>query len=225
MSKDAERVLCVPREVLELACGGELFQGYQHATVAEGQDVLATVLHDDVVRFMRRGDCEDDPSLKQIIPYVALLQRFNWEDGNGRILRYNRAAKGEGESRLSGLATVGIGGHINRQDYRGDLQNTFLRAYKREITEEVRIESPFEAEVTGFINDDSDAVGQVHFGVLIVLRLQLPCVYPNESNIVQPHFVPLDHLCRDACEEHDEFETWSRIVLTSHAFGHRRTKR
>ena len=62
-SKDDERVLCVPTaEVDKLGH----FQGFH----ADAERYLAFLLRPGTARFVRRGECETDPSLKQIIPYV-----------------------------------------------------------------------------------------------------------------------------------------------------------
>src|SRR3989304_3778057 len=49
--------------------------------------------------FRRRGDVEEDPSLKQIIPYLIIRHRH-------RIFLFQRSTKG-GEERLHGLYSVG----------------------------------------------------------------------------------------------------------------------
>jgi predicted NUDIX family phosphoesterase len=222
MSKDDEKVLCVPRTVLEQIWGGTLFTGYHEGTEVNGKDALVSMLRSDVVRYVRRGDCETDPRLKQIIPYVMLTHRFPWDTGRGSVLRYNRAKKGEGEARLAGKAAVGIGGHINDQDHDADPYNVFQAAWRRELVEEVRIEGGFQPSIRGFVNHDDDDVGKVHIGVLIQLQLRLPCVYPNEPNIVQPHFIPVQ-FCREqavlakseANGFMDEFEGWSKLVLSN----------
>lgn len=208
MSKDDERVLCVPRSTLERLFGKPLFTGYHDGQIASGRDALISLLSGDSdAKFIRRGDCEQDPSWKQIIPYVMLTCDAY---GTREILRYNRAVKGEGEQRLAGKATIGIGGHINDQDHAGDFNETFQAAWRREVAEEVRIESTYAVNLRGFVNDDRDSVGRVHFGVLIELQLDKPCVYPNEPNIVQPHFMPLGFYNRYLPLN---FEGWSDIVL------------
>lgn len=207
MSKDDERVLCVPRSSLVELFGGELFQGYYESLLVRGRDGLHTLLQADAAMFVRRGDCENDRSLKQIIPYVMLTHHGY---GVSQILRYNRAVKGEGEQRLAGKATIGIGGHINDVDHHGNYYDTFHAAWQREVREEVRIDSRYTARLRGLINDDSDEVGSVHLGVLIELQLDTPCVYPNEPNIIQPHFMPVGWYAETRATN---FEGWSDIVL------------
>src|SRR3989304_1111901 len=52
--------------------------------------------------FRRRGDVEEDSSLKQIIPYLIIRYRE-------RIFLFQRSTRG-GEERLHGLYSIGVGG-------------------------------------------------------------------------------------------------------------------
>ncbi len=56
---------------------------------------------------------EDDPSFKQLIPYVL----FRWTDADGTVhlFEYLRGS-GQGERRLHAKRSVGVGGHISSLD-------------------------------------------------------------------------------------------------------------
>ena len=58
--------------------------------------------------FRPRGEVEEDPDYQQIIPYIV----FRHED------RYllTRRLKQSSEKRLRHLYSLGVGGHINRED-------------------------------------------------------------------------------------------------------------
>ena len=60
--------------------------------------------------FLPRGDCETDPTFKQIIPYVIV-----YFQATGQILTYRRGPE-VGETRLAGNRSLGFGGHINPDD-------------------------------------------------------------------------------------------------------------
>lgn len=222
VDKYAERVLCVSRTLLCDVMGVEsLFQGVltdPNQLNRGGRLVLQSVLRPAHAKFIPRRNCEEDPRMKQIIPYVVVTHVYPWETHNlpSVVLRYNRPSKGQGENRLAGKASIGIGGHVNDEDHAGNAYDTFFKAMTREIQEELKIDSGYTTRVIGLINDDSDAVGSVHLGVLVELRVRVPCVYPNDPAIVQPHFVPVSRLFQaHAHDVHDEFESWSRLVLTS----------
>src|SRR5438067_13383842 len=58
--------------------------------------------------FMPRSQAENDPTSKQIIPYVLLVHQ-------GRVLHYVRGKKA-GEQRLVSKGSICIGGHMNGGD-------------------------------------------------------------------------------------------------------------
>lgn len=61
----------------------------------------------------------------------------------------------------------------------------------------------------GFIYDGRSAVGEVHLGIVHLLELEEPLVWPREAAIDEAGFLPMDSLLR----HRDEFETWSQFVL------------
>src|SRR3954454_9273568 len=58
--------------------------------------------------FRPRPDAEQDPSWKQVIPYVVL------RDGDAIFLM--RRTRAGGDERLHDRYSIGIGGHVNPQD-------------------------------------------------------------------------------------------------------------
>ena len=80
---------------------------------------------------------------------------------------------------------------------------------KREIDEEVFLETQFTERCVGLINDDLTDVGRVHLGVVHVFDLDEPKVRPREESIIETGFSTPDELIADR----DSFETWSQICL------------
>ncbi len=160
-------------------------------------------------RFHLRYLAEQDESLKQIIPYVLFCHEEE-------VFSYVRGKKA-GESRLRGNRSVGIGGHINPGDemlfagaqVASDRQ-TYIEAVQREIEEEVVVDGTFTPEIKGLINDDSNPVGRVHFGVVHVCRLPGKAVRKREQQITQSGFVSLREL---AGPRREELETWSQLSV------------
>ncbi len=154
---------------------------------------------------------EQDPSFKQLIPYIIL--RANDSEGRTLVFQYTRG-KGQGESRLHSKKSVGIGGHISAvDDTVGNSADAAHAAYgegmRRELAEEVAIDSPYVDRCVGLINDDSTEVGSVHLGVVHVFDLETPAVRPLETDIVDAKFQPLEQILAEI----DRYESWSQICL------------
>jgi predicted NUDIX family phosphoesterase len=150
---------------------------------------------------LNRSEAELDKRHKQLIPYVLILC-------GDRILRYRRG-KGGQETRLHGLYSVGVGGHISEEDH-----GLFSKALgyrdgmRRELMEEVAIDEFNEAAVA-VINDDSTEVGFVHFGVVHILHVASEEIVGRRSGIVSPEFVPIAEALKDL----SGYESWSRLCL------------
>lgn len=197
-----ERVLVFNKSMLdELGSFNGISRGVEH--------YLNPILQKENNHFHLRYQAETDASLKQIIPYVI----FCWKD---QVFSYVRG-KHAGESRLVGNRSVGIGGHINPQDemlFAGASlatdRETYLEAVLREIDEEVIVDGAFEPKIVALINDDSNDVGKVHFGVVHVCFLDSPGVKKREQQITQAGFMPLEEL---AVKRREELETWSGLCV------------
>ena len=150
--------------------------------------------------YRPRSEVETDPSFKQIVPYVVL----RWRD---QVFHYTRGKAGT-EARLRALRSIGVGGHIS-QDDRSLFGDPYREGMLREVAEEVYLESDYTERCVGLINDDSNAVGQVHLGIVHVFELTEPEVRRREQVLTRSGFAPLAELRA----QRDEFETWSQFVL------------
>ncbi len=193
-----EQVLVVPRRVYESL-------GAFHGLMADVDRYTQALFAPGVARFMPRDQAETDPSFKQIIPYVIL-------SCGGRVLSYVRG-KRAGETRLVGLRSIGIGGHINPVDtlplFDEGAWGMYVEAVRREVAEEIHVETNHRDRVVAMLNDDSNEVGRVHLGVVHLWTLDAPNVRRREQMITQLEFLPLDEL--QALR--DEMETWSQLCL------------
>ena len=189
-----ERVLCFERKLFEEL---GVFQGLS----LDVEKYLPVVTALANLRYRNRSDAEQDKRYKQLIPYVLILC-------NGRILRYRRG-KGGQETRLHGLYSVGIGGHISEEDHgMFSTDRGYQDGMRRELMEEVAITEAKDAAVA-VINDDSTEVGTVHFGVVHVVYVPDETVAGRRSGIVGPEFIPIDEAVTDA----SGYESWSRFCL------------
>ncbi|MEW6304318.1 MAG: hypothetical protein AB1705_12645 [Verrucomicrobiota bacterium] len=189
-----ERVLCFERKLLEEL---GVFQGLGH----DIDRYLPVVTAPANLRYLNRSEAELDKRFKQLIPYVLIVC-------DGRILRYRRG-KGGQETRLHGLFSVGIGGHISDEDH-GLFSSGpgYQEGMRRELMEEVAIGDAKEVAVA-LINDDSTDVGYVHFGVVHVMHVADESVAGRRSGIVAPEFVPFAEAVKDL----SAYESWSRFCL------------
>ncbi len=127
-----ERVLCFQRKLLEEL---GMFQGLS----LEVEKYLPVVTSSSHILYLNRSEAEQDKRYKQLIPYVLVIC-------NDKILRYRRGRGGQ-ETRLHGLYSVGIGGHISEED-NGLFSNGpgYHEGMRRELMEEVAIDEAKEAE-------------------------------------------------------------------------------
>ncbi len=156
--------------------------------------------------FVERPYAERTPTLKQLIPYSIV-------ECDGRVLLVQRTAKG-GESRLHGKLSIGIGGHINPEDLEVAPRpgRTALDAgSEREILEELHVRGTYEIRRVGLLNDDANAVGAVHVGVVQVIHVN-GTVEIREKEQLQGRLVPCEELSALHAEGAN-FETWSRMLL------------
>ena len=189
-----ERVLCFERKLLEEL---GVFQGIS----MDVDKYLPVLTASSNVLYKNRCEAELDRNYKQLIPYVLVICR-------DKILRYRRG-KGGQETRLHGLFSVGIGGHIAEED-NGLFTNAsgYQEGMRRELLEEVAIEEVNEVAV-GLINDDSTEVGYVHFGVVHVLQVTQEEIAGRCKGIVAPEFIPIP----EAMKNPSGYESWSRFCL------------
>ena len=193
-----EHVLVVPTSLFH-----EIghFQGF----CPDIEDYLERLRDPAQMSFRPRDTVEEDPSLKQLIPYCV----FRHE---GRVFHYRRGTE-QGEGRLHSKRSIGIGGHISSEDTQAG-RSPYDEGMQREIAEEVFLETGYTEQCVGLINDDLTEVGQVHLGVVHVFDLDEPKVRPREESIIETGFATPG----DLVDDRESFETWSQICL-DHLLG------
>jgi predicted NUDIX family phosphoesterase len=196
MATPDEKILGFPRAIFEQL-------GVFHGFSPDVERYLPVILDPKNNSFRLRAQAETDPSFKQIIPYVVI------SDGE-RVLHYVRGKKA-GEQRLVAKGSIGIGGHINDEDHSlfAVGMDAFRAAVEREVREELNVEGAFDAKPVGLINDDTTEVGQVHFGIVHILRRRPEQVKKREQVIAQQEWLTTAEL-RDRRER---METWSQFCL------------
>ena len=199
-SVETERVLVVPTDVFH---GIGHFQGLT-TEVAKYLDELLSPEH---TSYRARSEMEEDPSFKQLIPYVIF--RHTTPEGVISVFQYTRG-KGAGEQRLHHKRSIGIGGHISSDDATSDTGlDPYREGMQRELSEEVIIRTPYRDQLVGMLNDDETAVGRVHLGIVHIFDVETQDVAPREAEIANSGFEAVELLLADL----DGFETWSAICL------------
>ena len=196
----SEHVLVVPTGLLHRL-------GYFQGFTGDVDRYVSVLLDSTHTSYRPRHEVEGDPSYKQLIPYVL----FCYDDGLGckTLFQYTRGMK-QDESRLRGRRSVGIGGHIATRDtVAGGLANAYGEGMRRELAEEVSIETPYRQRCVGLINDDETNVGRVHLGIVYLFDVERPAVSARESEIVDGSFEPVQEILPHL----DDFEMWSQICL------------
>lgn len=152
----------------------------------------------DVIRaehfFVPRPEAEVSPQYKQIIPYVVIRHADAY-------FLLKRTAK-QTESRLHHKLSLGIGGHINPDT------PDILEGLRKELEEEVHVDSPYELTFIGILNDDTTDVSRVHLGVVYLLEPEEPRVTVRETEKMTGSWVAR----ADLAAKRDAMETWSQVV-------------
>ncbi|MDQ6683299.1 MAG: NUDIX domain-containing protein [Chloroflexota bacterium] len=190
-----EQVLVIPRATVP---GGCSFRGIRRASEGDLDRLrLALRRHG---RFVARTAAERDAAYKQPIPYVVL------RDG-AAIFLMERTEAG-GDPRLHRKASIGVGGHVNPVDAGDD---PLASALRREWAEELHVAWEPDFGLVGVLNDDTDAVGAVHLGIVFVVNAAGRPVAVREHAKLSGRFVATEEL-RAAW---DRLESWSRLVAAS----------
>jgi predicted NUDIX family phosphoesterase len=189
MGKMDEEVLVVPRDVL-------LPEGAFTGLRPPDEAYLRRIRQRGFYR--RRAEVEDDPSLKQVIPYVVVRR-------GGEVFLFRRLGRG-GEPRLYQLYSVGVGGHIHRAD--GGDGDPVEAGLVREVEEELEFTAPWEVRWVGVLNDECNPVSAVHFGLVFEANTAGE-VRVRERDILEGRFVPV----AEAVEYYPRMESWSQLVV------------
>ncbi|HEY6057024.1 MAG TPA: NUDIX domain-containing protein [Candidatus Limnocylindrales bacterium] len=187
MTGVAERVLVVPARAVTTP------GTWRGVTTDRLEAVLATIR--DRGEFRPRADVEVDPTFKQIIPYLVLL--------DGRRYFLMRRSRAGVDRRLHDRWSIGVGGHLNPGD--GDLD----AGLRREWHEEIEADFVPRFRLVGLLNDDETEVGSVHLGVVFTADVGGRTVAVRETDKLEGRFVTAAAV--EAVR--DGLETWSALTF------------
>ncbi len=192
--------MVVKREIL---FGKKLFDGFLPASEFDFESVILSNF-----TWMSKDKAEIDPSYKQPIGYSII-----YNPKLKKVFLYQRSKKDQsyGEKRLQGKWSCGVGGHIEKVDTTND--NPIHESSLREIQEEIQINGSKSMRVLGYINDDSNDVGRVHFGILYLVITDSDKVIPLDPEISRGDLVSIGDF-EEKCNSLDvTVENWSKIAL------------
>ena len=165
-------------------------------------DVLNMIVQNGL--FRKRNELEEDPSFKQIIPYAIISCKESF-------YLFKRTSK-QTEKRLHNQMTLGVGGHMNPDNFMDSKKQYLIDELKREFFEEVKLLNAClieDIEFIGFINDDTISVGRVHIGLLYHIQVSNKSVYINETDKMTADWIDKQNLA----EFYEGVETWTKIIF------------
>ncbi len=195
MDKNEKLIMVVDKEKL---FSEKYFQGFLQAKDANFEKIILKNYY-----FIKRGLAEKDYNKKQPIAYAIIAK-------GKKIFAYQRSSstKEHGDERLQHKWSWGIGGHIEEID---KAEHPIITSMLRELEEEVGLKDA-KAELLGYINDDSDDVGRVHFGLLYLIKTNKN-IKPVSPELKTGKFVNFSQL--EKITQKEEVESWSKIALSA----------
>ena len=150
--------------------------------------------------FMPRASAEQDPSFKQMIPYVVI------RSGDLRLLFQRKST--QSEARLHNKYSLGIGGHINDEGD-NDTHDPITAGLYRELEEELTLGKHSAPRYVGVINDDESDVGKVHLGLVFEIHAETLDFALPEADKMSAEWVTT----ADLQTYLPNMETWSQLIV------------
>jgi len=222
MNKMDEVVYAVPKDKL-FEDGLFEFQGL----LARSDDhFLFQAIMENIFKYhieMTRGECENDPGYKHIIPYVVIKTH------RGKYLLTTRT-ENQTERRLHNKKSIGVGGHIGPvTDKAMPKDMSFAEmvdlGMRRELLEELQASQNDDAPAVrplldilkpkhvGIINDDSNSVGSVHLGLVYFATIKqqdMQLIGIKETENMTSSWCDFSEM-----KAMEGLESWSQIIINS----------
>lgn len=190
MPHTPENIVVIPRATL-----------FAHIPAWHGiheQDLEQLMLHiRSNLGFAPRPEAEKNFALKQIIPYVLFM--------HGHKIFVMQRKSTASEQRLANKFSLGIGGHIRQDDI---VENNIFSWAQREFVEEVSYHGSLKYKLLGILNDDSNEVGQLHLGIVI-----LAVGNSDQISIKDEHKQGMMMSLLQIQELYPDLESWSQLCF------------
>lgn len=198
MNKLDKNVLVIARDAL-LADGD--FQGFRSV---DEIDYQSRILQSH--SFLRRRDAEIDTRYKQPICCAIVVNRSDC------TVFVSQKMQNASETRLHGTWSCCIGGHVEEEDVVG-AENILEQGFIRERDEELIISSLPPVQLFGYLNDDSNEVGRVHFGVIYLVPLDSADCQLADETMAHGAFRSLSELEEMCVPPHNVVDDWCRFMI------------
>ena len=190
-----KEILVVKRETL---FQGNEFHGF---CPISNRDFSNTILSN--FEFQEREQMETNQDFQQVIPYVWIVN-----PQTKQVFAYRRAPdKKYDEARLRDKWSCGLGGHVDKET---ECQDPITKAMLRELKEEVTMSYIPNPKIIGFLNDDTNDVGKVHFGVVAVVETTEP-VKKGDDEMTYGKFYSIEELEQTFANPKNDIETWTQL--------------
>jgi predicted NUDIX family phosphoesterase len=155
-----------------------------------------------IAEYKRRGDVEEDPTNKQIIPYIIL-----WKNRPGSsdqaIFVTHRVS--QGDERLRDKYSIGTGGHIRYPE-------KIYEGMSRELKEEVGLDIVDMIDVfEGVIMSDAVPVDRVHMG--LVYSVYSIDGLPEDLKCLEEELEGQWMTIDEVRSIRDKLESWSQLLF------------
>ena len=240
-NKNDEMILVIPSAPFTSAKAADAREDEKAYTIMTNYE--ASMCTPGIAQLRRRGDMEENEKFVQPIPYAVLYHVDDkaleeamiaaTEDSpdyyeSVYLLSYKRGTEG-GETRLHNMYSVGFGGHINSADVVSAFSNYVsnpgstieIECAARELQEELGVDINTANDVilddgpggvcTPYVfYDDSSKVSSRHICKALYFKVNdMDSIKAEEDCIKKLTWVPLKELC----ENMDNMESWSKIVV------------
>lgn len=201
MDKFDEIVFAI--KVSDLSPHEPIFQGYLKSP---NQYILDRIYNKSIP--MTRRDCENNPKMKHLIPYIMLTSEDNQ-------IFVTRRMSNQTEARLHDKASIGVGGHVGpvlHMNTKDSIHMGMIRELREEVTgmDLVCTSFDFTPHLMGFVNS-GDEVGKVHFGLVYELLVnpdRKPSIAVKEVENMTGEWMSYE----DALKV-ENYESWSALIL------------
>ncbi len=174
--------------------------GAWHGFINEDLDRYLDVISSRF-EFRKRGEVEEDPAFQQVIPYMV------FRHGDRYFL--TKRLKESSEKRLRHLYSLGVGGHINREDVSdGPGADPVIEGLRREFEEEVVYQGTWSHRMIGLLNDDSNDVSRVHLAVVFEVTGDRPEISIRETGKLDGELLTLEEMKI----YYLDMESWSQLI-------------